>query len=652
MAAKLNKDALLKYRFWIIIGVAFVLGLGGVFYLGLIVHADTTKLQALQAQGKGYSPKSNQKTVEQSNKNAETAKASEAGIWKAAWDKQEPLFVWAKKVEDQFNFRHGFFVSEIKVDKLPPDPKEWPKNETPNTLSGKLTEFQPEWFMVQTAEGKDVKFHKTEGINGNITLVGADKKLNFPQLLNHVNTALVTVQYQPGKYFMDPLTMPEQAVFFETYKPQVLDILKIVDPLDIKGNGVVQLKQWLFQEELPENIDVGGGAAGGGPAMPAGGGAGGAGGQGRMNFIRYVSKPWAASGFKSHSEEVWIAQENLWIQKEIYRIIRGANDSISVFDGKAVEKQGEIASFKNSSFEAQLTLNPNNSIAFRVKNRLPRNQKLDLLFRVKTNKALQPEVIKISGPMLTPAGTKTDSYLQEIPETADSPRKGIYSVEQVLTWETAAVKRIDYISIGSADATEYSHSHRTFDKLRPLNESAIPKPAETTKDPMGISGMPGGMGGDGGKGGNQVMLEHGLWNFRYSDVSEQSRRIPVAIVLIVDQDHVDRVLAAFNNSKLRFLQSQVLLNHYTGSLQPPPIDEFKEGGLPGTAGTPMPFYQPMPMPIRGGSQPGTPGMPGMNPLESVSDDLETNMELVIYGTMTLYHRHPPRTAAPAAAPKN
>ena len=42
----------------------------------------------------------------------------------------------------------------------------------------------------------------------------------------------------------------------------------------------------------------------------------------------------------------------------------------------------------------------------------------------------------------------------------------------------------------------------------------------------------------------------------------------VAIVLIVDQNQVDRVQTAFNNSKLRFLTTQVLLNHYPKSLKP------------------------------------------------------------------------------------
>ena len=31
----------------------------------------------------------------------------------------------------------------------------------------------------------------------------------------------------------------------------------------------------------------------------------------------------------------------------------------------------------------------------------------------------------------------------------------------------------------------------------------------------------------------------------------------------------------------------------------------------------------------------------------VEDTFESNVELVIYGTMTLYQRHPPRLAAPA-----
>lgn len=648
MAMKFNKDAMLKHRFWIIISVAIVLSLVGISYLGLVA-ADTTKLQALLTQTHKYEPTANEIVVEQSAKNAEKAKKSEAGIWAKASQKQQPILRWAENIETEFNFQNGFFTVEIKIDTLPASVKDWPTPDGPNTKSGKLTNVQPEWFEIIDKDNKKVKFHKTDDINGNITVVGEEKKLNFPQLRDHIGK-LVTVNYDVGKYFGDPLTDAEQRAFAESYKQQVLDILKSVDPLNEKGDGVVQLKDWLFRNELPEDIGGGGGVGAGPGAGP------GAGNAGKMPFIRYFPGVWGGGKFKNYSEEAWIAQENLWVQKEIYRIIREANDSISLFKGKAVEKKGETASFENSFFKAELTLDAKNNLVFKVKNRLPRGQKLDLLFRVKMNKNLQAELVKISGPMLTPAGSAGDFHQHElIPEPADSPRKGIYSVEQVLNWETAAVKRIDYISVGSSDASEYSHSHRTFDHLRPLVEKPAPKVEEGGLDgPPGGGrplGFPGGPGGGAG-GGNKTVLDHELWTHRYADVTEQSRRIPVAIVLIVDQDHVDRILNSFNNSNLRFLQSQVLLNYYTGSLQPPPVEDKKDAGFGGGGER---KFGPMMMPGRGpgpGAGPGPGGgfMPGGGEggglgLGNAAPEMETNMELVIYGVMTLYQRYPPRPAA-------
>ena len=112
----------------------------------------------------------------------------------------------------------------------------------------------------------------------------------------------------------------------------------------------------------------------------------------------------------------------------------------------------------------------------------------------------------------------------------------------------------------------------------------------------------------------------------------------MAVVLVVDQDHVDRVITQFNNSKLRFLESQVLLNHFSGSLQPAGVVEQKKEG----AGPPP------------GSQPGFKGFGGFGtkgldtgategqPAAAGGDNQETNMEMVIYGIVTLYQRYPPR----------
>ena len=118
------------------------------------------------------------------------------------------------------------------------------------------------------------------------------------------------------------------------------------------------------------------------------------------------------------------------------------------------------------------------------------------------------EILKISSRPLAPAGDKSNSdfFEQKFPLNKKdlSPRKGIYSVEQKLSWETAAVKRIDRISIGNTFGDDISHSHRTFPyPLRPLNlppgitgtpfaAAAAPAPALAAAAPAtGAAGAPG-----------------------------------------------------------------------------------------------------------------------------------------------------------------
>src|SRR5207244_3700596 len=76
------------------------------------------------------------------------------------------------------------------------------------------------------------------------------------------------------------------------------------------------------------------------------------------------------------------------------------------------------------------------------------------------------------------------------------PRDGIYGVEQVLTVNTAAVRRIDQICIGSNTPGEMAFSHRTIvDGLRALKADAekkeeTPKTGETTR--LNKLSLPGG----------------------------------------------------------------------------------------------------------------------------------------------------------------
>jgi hypothetical protein len=98
---------------------------------------------------------------------------------------------------------------------------------------------------------------------------------------------------------------------------------------------------------------------------------------------------------------------------------------------------------------------------------------------------------------------------------------------------------------------------------------------------------------------------HKLVSDRYFDVTPQARRVPVAVVLIVDPAHVTRVETAFANSPLRFLINQVLINRYPRSVRPDTSSDtvVAESSGSGPGGYPL---APM-MPSFGGRYPGGPG---------------------------------------------
>src|SRR5262249_30173666 len=105
------------------------------------------------------------------------------------------------------------------------------------------------------------------------------------------------VSYQKGKYFGDELTPREREVFANDYKSQLRGIVDQVHPWE-KNHGVVQFKgDWLDEEGAPE-------------------------------VMRHIKK-WDVGELKS--EECWLAQEDLWVQRELLRLVRVANDYVAKY---------------------------------------------------------------------------------------------------------------------------------------------------------------------------------------------------------------------------------------------------------------------------------------------------------------------------------
>src|SRR5262249_17277099 len=98
---------------------------------------------------------------------------------------------------------------------------------------------------------------------------------------------------------------------------------------------------------------------------------------------------------------------------------------------------------------------------------------------------------------------------------------------------------------------------------------------------------------------------------------------------IVDPEHKTKVEAAFIDSPMRFLITQVLWQRYQGSVRPPePLKTPDTPGFPGDV------------------QPGKTEDPGATAPEETE-----YIELAIYGVLTLYERpNRPQIGPPTGAP--
>lgn len=641
MAVKFNKDAILKHHFWILLGIAVPLIGAGLFMLmgpvAAQIETDRKKADSIVKQGKsalGQAPFLNEENIKKKQAQVDALKKKENELWKSLFDQQAGMTFWPKAFEDAYPVNDGKFIREVKV-------ADAAATDGDNQFTGKLVGTETNFIVVQGRDNKKELFYYM-----------GDMKFDAGLSSDTINQAKgkdLQITYQTGLYFNDKLSAEQRALYAERYQYQLRPILDIVDPVNEEGDGVVILRDWPVPKkasELPQRQNV--------------------------KFLRFAGPNWITD--HDISEEAWVAQEDLWIQKEIYRIVRQANDYVGKLEGTPVAGFNQEAVFKNTYVELKLKLLSNDQLECTIKNLQDHRLKLEIKFRIRFDKdATVGEKVLVEGEPLEPAGTvdakkkPKDSLTVTIDLPVGPKRTGIFGVEQALTWETAAVRRIDNITIGNAFGEEVSLNHRVFpDGVKPLvpekkDPAAAEAPPELDNFGKPIKGpVPGQFPGRGvGPGGefNPALHINGLLKERYSEEpNDQTRRLPVAVTLIVDQDHIDRVLTAFANSKLRFVVNQMLVNRYPLSVRPPvgmnDLIRAPGGFLPPRgpiSSPPGPFGpgpgRPIVMPLPGAGMPG--GMTG-------EEEVEANVELVLYGTVTFYQRFParPKAAEPVAeAPK-
>jgi hypothetical protein len=331
-----------------------------------------------------------------------------------------------------------------------------------------------------------------------------------------------------------------------------------------------------------------------------------AGKRGWKDTLKWVES-WKA-GADVTAEEVWLAQEDYWVQRELMRALKQANYTVGHFTpvagAKADSSKNELARqrFENPNWQLELALVRAEGkflLTGKITNIGKRRQQLGKIYfwvRVHKDPTAAPVALEVQGEALGvgkewPINPDQKVYLTGLFRNPE----GVFDVEQIFDNSTSPIRRIDQVAM-------FMHSHRTFepDLKRPsFSPPAVEKPKtplEEDKDPL-------------------ERTENGLVRTRYYDMTAQVRRLPLGLVMIVDQAHVPEIETALANCKLRFQTTQVNVQHFRGIVKPPEKEER-----------------------------------AFAPKTESGEEAQNNLvEMSIFGIASLYERPPKKKEAAAAA---
>lgn len=456
---------------------------------------------------------------------------------------------------------------------------------------------------------------------------------------------------------------------------------------------------------------------------------------GFMELMKPVN--WSTSQRPPDIEECWLAQEDFWVKRELLKTVQAAmeaaahmnpvdlaKEDIKLPEGAPADAVQQV--FRNDSWQVQLVFDkaPKGgkrvSPASTIKNvhASHREQALDsprnrygTFFRLtqdgNTVQFLRVTGVKVAWGQAVSFGAGALAETKDgFPLSAGGDPSRPMQLEQVFDPTNTPVVAIDQIEIPKV-------SHRNANRpLIPANpdrygkKDAPPADAAKTAAPaapgapgaggttpmMGQSGSPpsgfgsmappGAAGGAGGADKSADKTANGFFDRnRYLFVTDQSRHLPVAMTLTIDQSHLGEILVAVANSRLRFQTTQVEFRriHGAGSSggtgpggdRPMDMPFLPPGGV-GSGGTTPPggpppgggssggprFPTASPGGVGsggttppGGSPPGGPrGLtptpfgpppgPGTPPPAAADEGNPNQVEVTIYGIASLYERPP------------
>ena len=380
------------------------------------------------------------------------------------------------------------------------------------------------------------------------------------------------------------------------------------------------------------------------------------------SVLRYVSD-W--TNRDPNPMQVWLALEDLWVQRALLAPVKEVNDAAARFEPQGKDPTALKQTFASRVWELDLDVSDRKIVKMKLRNKTERLQLLGVgnTMRLKLwlNKAesarpievrIEGEFVKSGPPAASTLEVKPVPALHGVTVPADEVQ-GIYRVEQILDERTVPIRQVanlalNYKDARNADAELKAPLQKVFEEVQPTpggGRPGVPGGEDGPPGPVvgpgpGPVGVPGVAGAKSGT--PATVLDAN--RKRYLGVSEQVRRMPVAVVLIVDQMFAQDAVVAYTNSPLRFQVTQTHWRRFRGSLGTPTPDQPDEGTPvlpPGTVPPTGPFGPTGPT-----GTPFFPGAPGPNSAVAEGQVTSGLVELTIYGVVSLYERYEPAAETP------
>jgi hypothetical protein len=364
------------------------------------------------------------------------------------------------------------------------------------------------------------------------------------------------------------------------------------------------------------------------------------------------------------SEDAWLAMEDLWVERALLQAVHGVNVAASrlraVPPAEGAKDDPRRRTFESRIWRLELAaVDKGNKFVLQGKltNVSPRLQVMGvdnkMTLKVWLSKqAKEAFVYEVEGDPLA-AGEERDIKVLEghtIPEGQVRPADlSLEKVEQEFDPRTAPVKVIEAVALGRLSDRNHTLTLKmaTFSKKeaeKEVEKGTAEGPRGTGSSPLGsppgisspgissppMTGNTGTSPGETGTG-PKPTSQNGLERSRYIDVTEQVRRMPVALTIVTDQSYEKDILEALANMKLRFQTTQFHWNRFHQGVD-------YRGGSTGAA--PM-----------GGEFP-TPSGQSRGPSNSRTDQFSANlMQLSVYGLISIYEKFPDEKGKDAGTSK-